>query len=357
MKRRITAMLIVLAILLGMMPGTVYAANTISKVNLSLDITSIGLSVLHTEDDVNVAVINNSKVKTQGLAKNGLNSSLFYWHELYDQIYGYESGAKIKKTRQYYAGIYVEIDSGYDWPDEVKNLPDMEGVIITKVPGFTVIFNGEQRRDVFLKYNQYWEDLIVLVPIANDVMSGASVTLNANSFTYDGTIKKPKVKSVTPTGGISASLEDCEITCTDMNGNIVTPINEGKYYAVVTLKKGIYGGSKRIPFQINKIPNTMTAQGKTVKIKASKLKKKKQVIKRTKSLRICNAVGNLKFKLAKVNKKKFRKYFKVNAKNGNITIRKGLQKGKYKLKIDITAAGNANYQAATKQVVVTIKVK
>ena len=42
---------------------------------------------------------------------------------------------------------------------------------------------------------------------------------------------------------------------------------------------------------------------------------------------------------------------------GRITIKKGLKKGTYKLKIDITAAGNANYLAATKQVVVTIKVK
>ena len=128
--------------------------------------------------------------------------------------------------------------------------------------------------------------------------------------------------------------------------------------ASVTLTgKGKFIGSITKTFQINKMPNTMTAQGKTVKIKASKLKKKKQVIKPTKSLRICNAVGNLKFKLAGVNKKKFKKYFKVNAKNGNITIRKGLKKGKYKLKINITAAGNSIYQAATKQVMVTIKVK
>ena len=153
-----------------------------------------------------------------------------------------------------------------------SSLPDLEDVKITKVPGFKVIFNGEQRTDVYLKYNQYWEDLTVFVPI-------------------------------------------------------------------------------------DRMPNTMTAQGKTVKIKASKLKKKKQIIKPAKSLRICNAVGSLKFKLAGVNKKKFKKYFKVNAKNGNITIKKGLKKGKYKLKTDITAAGNANYLAGTKQVTVTVRVK
>ena len=272
MKRRITAMLIVLAMLLGMMPGTASAATTISTVKLSLNIASIGLSVLNTEDTVNDAVSNNSKAETQGLTISNLNSGLFFWNELYDRLYGYESGVKVKKTRQYYAGIYVEKQPGYDWPAAVKNLPDLEDVKITKVPGFKVIFNGEQRTDVYLKYNQYWEDLTVFVPI-------------------------------------------------------------------------------------DRMPNTMTAQGKTVKIKASKLKKKKQIIKPAKSLRICNAVGSLKFKLAGVNKKKFKKYFKVNAKNGNITIKKGLKKGKYKLKIDITAAGNANYLAGTKSITVTVRVK
>ena len=66
MKRRITAMLIVLVMLLGMMPGTVSAATTISTVKLSLNIASIGLSVLNTEDTVNDAVSNNSKAETQG---------------------------------------------------------------------------------------------------------------------------------------------------------------------------------------------------------------------------------------------------------------------------------------------------
>ena len=101
----------------------------------------------------------------------------------------------------------------------------------------------------------------------------------------------------------------------------------------------------------------MTVQNKTVKVKESKLKTKKQVIKCSESMGICTAVGKLQFKLAKVNKKKFKKYFKVNANNGKITIKKGLKKGTYKLKINVTAAGNANYLAASRQVTVTIKVK
>ena len=343
--------------LLGMMPGMAYAVTSISSVKLSLNIASIGLSQSKKEGTVDEAIIDNTIVQTAGLSKDAGNTGLSYWDETFNRMYGIGDGANYVKNRQYYARIKLKLSEGYDWIASVKSLPDVKNVLITKVPDFRVFFNGEERADVYVNYNTYWNDLSVLVPIANDVMSGASVTLNANTFTYDNTIKKPKVNSVTPTGGITASPEDCEITCTDMDGNIVSPINVGKYYAVARLKKGIYGGSKRIGFQINKASNSMTAQGKTVKIKASKLKKKKQVIKPTKSLRICNAAGNLKFKLAGVNKKKFKKYFKVNAKNGNITIKKGLKKGKYKLKIDITAAGNANYLAGTKSITVTVRVK
>ena len=127
--------------------------------------------------------------------------------------------------------------------------------------------------------------------------------------------------------------------------------------SVIFTGKGRVVGSVTKTFKITKAPNTMTTQGKTVKIKASKLKKKKQVIKCSKSMGICTAVGKLQFKLTGINKKKFKKFFKVNTKNGNITVKKGLKKGTYKLNIQVTAAGNGNYLSATKPVTVTIRVK
>ena len=50
--------------------------------------------------------------------------------------------------------------------------------------------------------------------------------------------------------------------------------------------------------------------------------------------------GTLRYKLTGVTKKKFKKYFAVNAGTGNITIKKGLKKGSYKLAINVIAAGN-----------------
>jgi len=55
-------------------------------------------------------------------------------------------------------------------------------------------------------------------------------------------------------------------------------------------------------------------------------------------------------------KPKFKKYFKVNKKNGKITIKKKLKRGTYKLKIKVTAAGNASYKPGSKTITVKIKV-
>ena len=55
--------------------------------------------------------------------------------------------------------------------------------------------------------------------------------------------------------------------------------------------------------------------------------------------------------------KSFKKKFTVNKTTGNVTVKKGLKKGTYKVKIKVTAAGNDNYKEAIKPVTVTIKVE
>ena len=45
------------------------------------------------------------------------------------------------------------------------------------------------------------------------------------------------------------------------------------------------------------------------------------------------------------------------AKTGKITVKKGLKKGTYKVKLRVTAAGNKNYKKKAKTVVVKVRVK
>ncbi len=105
--------------------------------------------------------------------------------------------------------------------------------------------------------------------------------------------------------------------------------------------------------------NTLSLKGKKVKVKYKKLRKKAQRIIAKKSIKyIDKGQGKLTYKLVKVKKAKFKKYFKINKKTGKLTIKKRLKKGTYKVIIKIKAAGNEDYKvSAWKKVTVKVKVK
>ena len=99
-----------------------------------------------------------------------------------------------------------------------------------------------------------------------------------------------------------------------------------------------------------KQPMTVTKKLKTVKL--SKVKKKKQVVK--KAIIVKNAKGTITY--TRVNKGSS-KYLTINKKTGNITVKKGIKKGTYKIKVKVSAAGNSSYQTGSKTVTVRVKVK
>jgi hypothetical protein len=97
--------------------------------------------------------------------------------------------------------------------------------------------------------------------------------------------------------------------------------------------------------------NPIKVKGKTVEIKANKVAAKKQTIKRKKAINVSNAKGTVTYKKKSGNKK-----ITINKKTGDITVKKGLKKGKYKVKIAVTAAGTNWYYPRTVTTTVTVKV-
>lgn len=122
--------------------------------------------------------------------------------------------------------------------------------------------------------------------------------------------------------------------------------------SVILTGKGNYTGTAVQKFTIAKAKNPMTVKAKKVSVKAAKVKAKNFSVKRAKALTIKGAQGKLSFK-----KSKGKKFITVNKKTGKITVKKGTKKGTYKVKIKVSAAGNANYNKASKTVTVKIKVK
>ncbi len=101
-----------------------------------------------------------------------------------------------------------------------------------------------------------------------------------------------------------------------------------------------------------KLNNPMTVKGKTAKLKASKLKKKSRTVKLSKALTIKNSKGKLTYAKVSGNKK-----ITINKATGKIKVKKGLKKGTYKVKVKVTAAGNADYKAGAQTKVFKIRVK
>ena len=85
-------------------------------------------------------------------------------------------------------------------------------------------------------------------------------------------------------------------------------------------------------------------------LKKSFLKKKNQTV--AGAITVKNAQGKVTYKKASGSGK-----ITVNAKNGKFTVKKGLNKGTYKVKVNVKAAGNKTFLAGSKTTTVTIIVK
>ena len=97
----------------------------------------------------------------------------------------------------------------------------------------------------------------------------------------------------------------------------------------------------------------MAVKGKTATLKYKKLKKKAQTLSVSKVITFTKkGQGAITYTKASGNKKII-----INKKNGKISVKKGLKKGTYKVKVKVAAAGNNNYKATVKTITVTIRVK
>ena len=218
--------------------------------------------------------------------------------------------------------------------------------------------------------------------LADDIKS--HTTLNGNTPSSHDTSKKTLTYTFTASGYISINgIEVSGIADKTYTGEALTQalvvtyngktLTEGTDYkvgyannveagtaTVIISGAGNYGGAKTVTFEILQASNTVTVKGKTVKVKYKKLRKKAQAISRSKVLTIANAKGTLSYSLVTVKRgksKKYKKYFKINAANGIVTVKKKLRKGKYKVTVKVNASGDENYKGATKTVTFTVKVK
>ncbi|MCR5473725.1 MAG: DUF285 domain-containing protein [Lachnospiraceae bacterium] len=122
-------------------------------------------------------------------------------------------------------------------------------------------------------------------------------------------------------------------------------------------------GSMTVSFKIkvNKAANPLTIKAKKSSNKITYSENKAKVLKAKDAYTIKKkGQGKVTYTLASAvnNKKKnVKNKFKVAKSTGNITLKKGLEKSTYTVKVKVKAAGNKNYKSATKTVKLKIMVK
>ena len=97
----------------------------------------------------------------------------------------------------------------------------------------------------------------------------------------------------------------------------------------------------------------MSVKPRTASVNFKKLQKKDQKLKASKVLNFKKkGQGTITYIKLSGNKK-----IKIDKKTGKVTVKKGLKKNTYKVKVKIKAAGNDNYLPGEAKVTFQVKVK
>ena len=106
---------------------------------------------------------------------------------------------------------------------------------------------------------------------------------------------------------------------------------------------------------VEKNAQILNVTTKQLNVKLSKLKKKNQVFKKDKAFEITGANTNVIFSVKKYDKKA-KKKIKISE-NGQVTVKRGVKKGTYKLTVKVTAVGDKRYSGSEKEVLLKVKIK
>ena len=182
-----------------------------------------------------------------------------------------------------------------------------------------------------------------LVKLTAQSITGVGSTYNkkygAKAFTL-----KPKAKTA-----ITYKSNNTKVAVVDKNGKVTIKGAGTAKITITAAAKGNYKAATRtVTIKVAKAAPTIRTKVGTKNIKYTSLKKKAQVF----------TLGTTVNSKGKLTYKKLTKSSAISvASNGRITVKKGAKKGTYRVKIRISAAARGNYNAGSRTVTVTVKVK
>ncbi len=156
-------------------------------------------------------------------------------------------------------------------------------------------------------------------------------------------------------------IDDAEVATAKLENGVITVTAVAEGTALITVK-GTSGDDKYAAPETQAIAVTVTKKAlvanpikvatKTATVKAAKVKKAAVKLSVAKVISVKNAQGTVTYAKVKGDSK-----IVINKKTGAVTLKKGLKKGTYTVKVKVKAAGNDEYSAKTVTKSFKIKVK
>lgn len=347
-----------------------------------LKVNKVDKSMSNNAINHNIKLTVKNGIPTVSMNFNGMTISslkgylknLYYYETGYDvNKYGDPSGAmspvNVDSWQQYTDGTRFSDDFGTDYPNDVSFplcLEVLQGEdyipMQVFVPVMEAITAGSGTQNVYLKLDYSTltkttaddKDFAEQETIAKPTPTPAekkSQTVKAAHTSYS---KKYGDKAFSLGAKASTALSyktsNSKVATVDKYGKVtIKGVGTAKITVTAketdTYKKAV----KTITVKVAKGTPTVTAKVTSKTLKYTSVKKSTQSFSLGAAV---NSKGTLSYKKTYVTSA-----ITVNSKTGKIYVKKGLKKGTYRVKIQIKAAARGYYNAGSKTVTVTVKVK
>ena len=222
----------------------------------------------------------------------------------------------------------------------------------TLTDAVTCYWNGTSASPIYMPIDSYGLKKNYAALAANAIVVSGPQTIKASNVTKKFGDKPFNLNATTNGDGkLSYSSSNAKVATVNSSGTVTL---KGAGKTSITIKASATNiskaASKTITLKVNKAANTLKAKGLSAKVSAKKVAKKARVTK--KLVKVTKNKGKVTYKKASGSKA-----LSIGKANGKVTVKKGTKKGTYKIKVKVSAAGNALYKAGSKTVTVTVKVK
>ena len=307
---------------------------------------------------------------------NGMNISTFrgYLKNLSYYNTGYETDkwgnpvgdltpVTVDSLQKFSDGSLFSDDFGKEYPNDVSFplIPEAfqgENYIPMQVfvPVMEAITAGSGTQNVYLKLDystlqkttaddkDFAEQETITAMAKSQSITGVSSTYS-KKFSDKSFALKAKAKT-----SLSYKSSNTKVATVDKKGNVaIKGVGTARITITAAASSSYKKATRTVTVKVAKGTPTITVKTTSKTLKAATVKKKAQTITAGVSV---NSKGKLSYKTTSGNKN-----ITVNAKTGKLTVKKGTKKGTYKVKVKISAAAAGNYNAGSKTVTFTIKVK